>query len=464
MNKIHNIGFIYHYRQGQLCQESLNGGDLTNLIREGHWSVNSEAIEHYTRSDFMAMTAYELMRDFPENKRVWTPKRLAYLSENLVETNGATENHPHSAAMDRWCLDKFRRIVYGLPADYPHQYAAQRMQNEMENREKGMFLTPTLPRGMKKVASKAVRIQAGWKAASSSIKNRYKFNMITSKTMAVLLPDESVAQSITVTSQECAAQTDMEYITEQPMFDYYGELKPVHMDALDLIPQNNVFKLVHTESKICLRRKSDEESKKSTEAAVANCTKAKVMEAILMRLSPKARQARADRNDRKGNKKSGSFTPTYILKELQYFFLCKYLTKGEQGLPIMVKEGQQYMPAADFAAFVKESYENKPNNYEQLFQPKLRVTAQARKQRAFQATWEGDVSNKDKGKQTSNKRKRSKARKSGKVKWSRKSTIVSEAIKVPQEEQCECEVMDSAVTTTAGTVQDMKQENDINTS
>ena len=77
---------------------------------------------------------------------------------------------------------------------------------------------------------------------------------------------------------ENEAQTTFEYVTEVPQLVYKGQLVPVHTDALDLIPQSNVFKLVQSK-RIMLKCFSDDEVNKST--APAKRMKQKVMDTIM---------------------------------------------------------------------------------------------------------------------------------------------------------------------------------------
>ena len=68
------------------------------------------------------------------------------------------------------------------------------------------------------------------------------------------------------------------------------------------------------------------------------------------------------------------------------------MVKGEEGLPVEVKDGDQHREPADFIAFVKQAYANKPANYERMIKPRLRIMAIARKQRSFRSRWEADDS------------------------------------------------------------------------
>ena len=51
-----------------------------------------------------------------------------------------------------------------------------------------------------------------------------------------------------------------------------------------------------------------------------------------------------------------------VLRDLQMFFMGEYMVKGEEGLPVEVKDGDQHREPADFIAFVKQAYAAKPAN------------------------------------------------------------------------------------------------------
>ena len=128
------------FRQGCICQESLDGVDIQTLMCEGRWATNSDATEHYTRTDFASLKPYELMREFPDFRKTWSIKRLAYLSKNVVESYGMAENHPHTEALQCWCLEQLRLMAHALPVAYPHKHASQWMVREEVDRMEKTFL------------------------------------------------------------------------------------------------------------------------------------------------------------------------------------------------------------------------------------------------------------------------------------------------------------------------------------
>ena len=67
-----------------------------------------------------------------------------------------------------------------------------------------------------------------------------------------------------------------------------GQYIPVHPDAMDLIPKNNVFKLTSSAKYIMLRHCPDADGNPN---GVAKRVKSKVMNIIMARLSPDMRQA-----------------------------------------------------------------------------------------------------------------------------------------------------------------------------
>ena len=129
------------------------------------------------------------------------------------------------------------------------------------------------------------------------------------------------------------------------------------------------------------------------------------------------------------------FQPTTELKNLQYFFMQEYLVKGEKGLPMFVIDGEQNKSPTDFAAMVMEQYANKPNDYELHIGDKFRVTAEARKRRAYRSPWEVDTQDSSdsstEGSVAGVPAKRPRATSCKGQKRARKSVIVQTAVKTP---------------------------------
>ena len=171
------------------------------------------------------------------------------------------------------------------------------------------------------------------------------------------------------------------------MFEHYGELKPVHPDVMDMIPKSNVFKLVHTDTKNMLRRVGEDQLE--TSENIAKRAKQKVFDAIIMRLSPDRRQEKSDKSARKPKKVNikgkASFKMTKSLKFLQWFFINEYMVLGEQGLPVVVKDGKQHLSDEDFERMVMKKYTAKPANYETIFPENLRVTATGKRVRSYKS-------------------------------------------------------------------------------
>ena len=270
----------HSFRQGRLCQGLFDGEDLMKLIRDGRWSMSSAAVEHYTRTSFAALSPQEIVQQCPEFHREWTPKRLAFLSENMVESGGQAENHPHTRALQKWCPLQFRQIGRALPSRYPCQFAAARMQKEVTDRESRIYLKKQVQERERIRQEFAKKQLTAEKIRRGSLAERYNLSKTTPATTTMeALPGRSAAKQMA----ENEVQTTFEYVTEVPQLVYKGQLVPVHTDALDLIPQSNVFKLVQSK-RIMLKRFSDDEVNKSS--APAKRMKQKVMDAIMARLAP----------------------------------------------------------------------------------------------------------------------------------------------------------------------------------
>ena len=136
-----NIKITPHaFRQGRICQESLTGQTpLDRLIYDGRWRKDSDAIEHYTRTDYCALLPSQIWKDFPEARRKWSAARLAFLSEYIVESEGAKENHPHIKAMRQHCPVQYAKIAAALPAEFPHEFVKSNMAMIKKHCNQGVF-------------------------------------------------------------------------------------------------------------------------------------------------------------------------------------------------------------------------------------------------------------------------------------------------------------------------------------
>ena len=136
-------------------------------------------------------------------------------------------------------------MAHALPSLYPNDYARMRMEGKNKDREEQIYLTGQIKEAEKAKIDFPQRKEASKKFRKGSIENRY-----SAEARQVVLPALGNL-AITTTTREVATddhitQKNCVFEVTQPMFEVEkGSYIPVHPDAINLIPQNNVFKLTN---------------------------------------------------------------------------------------------------------------------------------------------------------------------------------------------------------------------------
>ena len=172
-----------------------------------------------------------------------------------------------------------------------------------------------------------------------------------------------------------------------PKFWYYRKVLPVHIDAIDLIPANECFKLGTHGDRIILSKKNlGPETNDWTSRAHHN--KRLTQYAILRRISKSFRRANGY-NQRQANKRRANmprskrqeFTTHTTHNKITGYFLNEYMVKGEQALPMIYSETDPSGTDDEYYKAVLEKANNKPSDYEEHMPPYARITSMHRKVR-----------------------------------------------------------------------------------
>ena len=82
---LHCMPHCFHARG--ISSTCLDGKSITDVEYFGHWVPRSQAIDHYTKTIFIAMNPKQIMCEAEHYNRVWKNKRLTYIARNVVQTH-----------------------------------------------------------------------------------------------------------------------------------------------------------------------------------------------------------------------------------------------------------------------------------------------------------------------------------------------------------------------------------------
>ena len=367
-------------RQGRAVHETLQGMEMATILHSRRWTDKSKAFDAYTRTDFIALPPAQIMTDYPQCKKKWTSRRLQFLLKNILESAGSPESHLHWQRLKQLAPDKISILSLDLPATFPHQQAAARMHCEERDSQSRVYLQQQVNERAREEArfqrcsamAKALREAAlikryrPTKCSQLSAKARQKTRQPVPEKPGYVFDNPDFYNK--------AAQTEGTFAPEQPTIEYKGKQVPVHPDALDLIPTETAFKLCMTKTGVCLRGLGTE--RKSLSAPHKN--KVKVSVAMLHRISLRHRLFRADQQ--KADKKMipcskiTKWRYNGHLCKLNYHFMLEYLTKGEQGLPMINHKLDLLDTDNEVAEEILEQNKTKPANYERSLLARRRLT------------------------------------------------------------------------------------------
>ena len=91
---LHCMPHCFHAREVSLAR--LNGESITDIEFFRRWGPHYKAVDHYTRTIFVAMNPKQIMHEAERYKRVWKDKRLNYIARNIVKTHSipGPTSHP----------------------------------------------------------------------------------------------------------------------------------------------------------------------------------------------------------------------------------------------------------------------------------------------------------------------------------------------------------------------------------
>ena len=366
----------HSFRQGRLSQETLEGEDVTSVLVSCRWSLRSNAYEAYARSDLINKEPAAVFNAYPKYRREMSAARVKYLSHNWVHRPGPAETHPHDEILRQFYPDERMTIGPFIPISYPYPTAKAKMRTWIKFRKSGIHIRKQIAEQERIAKEKYRRKKVSQAVRQASLQRRYDTNFDKQNFVRIKkLPakgqpkQRTVETQITVDAKDQGIQTGYEPSRNPPTILINDSAFPVHRDALDLIPDDNVFSLSHVNNRhiLCTANKKDRWQRKASSAKLS------VTRTIKWRISPEWRQVK--RRCKKQRGLSTSLTQQH--HDLIHYFLLEYLVKGERGLPVLVPDDydENSVEADEYMEYVLGLYQNKPENYEaeQSFQPRQRA-------------------------------------------------------------------------------------------
>ena len=135
----------HSFHTGGASTARLEGENILNICSDGRWGEKSSAIESYLQLNLISMTPEQIFEEKIHYRRQWSNTRLAYLARVMVQTVGSLA-HPHTVLLNTYFPSFVVQYAHLLLTCYLGLVAAFKMQDQIRNRNSGVFL-----RGMKRL-------------------------------------------------------------------------------------------------------------------------------------------------------------------------------------------------------------------------------------------------------------------------------------------------------------------------
>ena len=286
--------------------------------------------------------------------------------------------HPHHAILKEHFNYHLKSMGPYAPVFYPYPLAKAKMQNWLKAPK--IVPEPEVPDirphdPCQEEISRAVHSQA-LLMRYGEISDKKDFVKVITPNTVKGTTKRSVQTQKTPVLKEKRTQTTVVFESSTPSVIIKDVLCPVHPDATDLIPNNNIYRLSYVGLRhiMCLTNRLDRAKRTASNAKDA------MSRSIKWHISPLWRQYRR-RVRHKSEKKLKNKTPPFVLNkthhDLLHFFLEQYLVIGEKGLPVYIESDYKEPPQGGeaYTQHVLEQYEKKTPQYEeyQMFQKRQRA-------------------------------------------------------------------------------------------
>ena len=398
------------FRQGRSSVEVSEGSHISDVQHSCRFVDGSRAFDAYCRTDLVELQPEKIYADMPQCRRKWTNKRLCFIATKLVQTEGGRD-HPFVAQVEKYFPRQYKKIKHRLLAKYPAPEAIFRMRVMRRDRRSRVYIKKMVDDQKKKQWAEKRRQQQAAVARRAQNLRRYFFlkkkrlgdtptdllrefvttvdvekwdgttNFFTGQPIRISAREQGrtgpnsrkeVAKTPAKKLVSRAAQTGKYHHTinpeevQPPVFEkwphvwYQGEKRPVHKEALDLIPQIDYynFNFVAGNSRM-VPVEFCEGNKPSKGRTLSVKARRCVTYAIKNRISPKFRSTH-----RATGRDDVIFSTTNSHTRLIYHFTLEYLVKGQRGLPVYEKEDDPDDTDDEYELRVKKNYEEKEDDYE----------------------------------------------------------------------------------------------------
>ena len=382
------------FRQGMCSEDTLAELDPNRIRFAARWSNRSDSSEPYMRSDLVGISAIDIWKRDEKYHRKWTAKRLSFLARNIVQTQAKCEQHPMHRIISKEFPQQFKKIQKELPTKYPSIESIKRSKMEEEAVRKGTYIKLQTSERVRAEHELLRRTAIAVAARKASLAKRYarfrerrdKYGW--SERAMMLVKEKAEARRIKQKRAEnrrgddlvdSAAQTVIVPSGPEPMMYYKKELIPVHMDAIDLIP-DYCFEVKVYEERVKLQKMNlPNEDGVASRRAAAN--KRLLQEAIMRRISKRARKAHVYSSRRNKKSEGNKMVRTRTHNKLIGYIINEYMVKGEVTLPMVDDVTDPEESDEDYYYRVVRGIQNKHPDYETLMPPAERQTSHHRAMR-----------------------------------------------------------------------------------
>ena len=114
---------------------------ITDVKYFGCWVPRSKAIDHYTKTIFIAMNPKQIMHEAEHYNRVWKNKRLTYIARNVVQTHSIPGiHHVHEVMLRKYFPSYVKQNMQYMPAIYPSIQVVYRVALQKKHHALGTFI------------------------------------------------------------------------------------------------------------------------------------------------------------------------------------------------------------------------------------------------------------------------------------------------------------------------------------